>query len=137
MSACAVARGASQKRYPAGAMALPGGAIARTWPASPRPPRRVCPLPNTPNSSYGFERPAVFRHDRPDRPGTTSTRNGVKGAVEVPSVNEKQDRLEWKKWLQRNHNILIECGLPVEMFENRRLWFYFLEHAAYWIDGGE
>jgi hypothetical protein len=50
---------------------------------------------------------------------------------------DKQDRLEWKKWLQRNRHILVECGLPVEMFEDRRLWLYFLEHAAYWDGGGE
>jgi hypothetical protein len=49
----------------------------------------------------------------------------------------KQDRLEWKKWLQRNRNLLVECGLPAELFENRRCWSYFLEHASYWTGARE
>ena len=45
---------------------------------------------------------------------------------------DKQDRLEWTKWLQRNRGVLVECGLPSEIYEDRRHWFYFLGHAAYW-----
>ncbi len=43
---------------------------------------------------------------------------------------EKQDRLEWKKWLQRNRDILVDCGLPNEVYENRFNWFIFLGEAC-------
>lgn len=45
---------------------------------------------------------------------------------------DKQQALEWKKWLQRNRDVLVECGLPAEIYENRRNWLYFLDHATLW-----
>ena len=41
-------------------------------------------------------------------------------------------RLERKKWLQRNRDILVECGLPTEIYDDHRNWVYFLDHATLW-----
>lgn len=44
---------------------------------------------------------------------------------------EKQGRLEWKKWLQRSRDVLVECGLPTEVYKNRSNWRYFLGHGYF------
>ncbi len=42
----------------------------------------------------------------------------------------KSEALEWKHWLDRNRPALVECGLPAEVYADRRSRLYFLEHAS-------
>ena len=45
---------------------------------------------------------------------------------------DKQEALERKKRLQRNRDVLVECGLPTEIYDDHRNWLYFLDHATLW-----
>ena len=45
---------------------------------------------------------------------------------------DKKTTYSWKKWLKKNLRYLtLECGLPDEIFTNRRNWNCFLDHAFY------
>ena len=43
---------------------------------------------------------------------------------------EKRGRLEWQNWLQSHRDLLVECGLPAEVYESGRSWDYFLWEGA-------
>jgi len=43
---------------------------------------------------------------------------------------DKAAALEWKRWLSRNRAALVACGLPEEVYADRRTWLYFLGHAG-------
>jgi hypothetical protein len=43
---------------------------------------------------------------------------------------DKAQRLAWKRWQERNRDILLECGLPHDVWEEERNWQYFLGHAT-------
>ncbi len=43
-----------------------------------------------------------------------------------------RNKLNWRKWLQKNQKYLTEeCGLPLSVLETERGWHYFLEHCYY------
>ena len=42
---------------------------------------------------------------------------------------DKDGAMEWKRWLTRCRARLVACGLPVEVYQTQRAWWYFLEHA--------
>jgi hypothetical protein len=42
----------------------------------------------------------------------------------------KAERLDWKRWLARDRAILVECGLPSEIWEDPDHWRYFLDQPS-------
>jgi hypothetical protein len=42
----------------------------------------------------------------------------------------KQESLDWKRWVVRNRDRLLGCGLPLDAWDNRRTWLYFLDHCT-------
>ena len=50
---------------------------------------------------------------------------------------DKQKALRWQKWLQRNRDSVLACGVPLQVVENERYWFYFLDHGYFTPQGSE
>ena len=42
---------------------------------------------------------------------------------------KKAQHLEWKKRLQEKRELLISCGVPIEIYEDESRWWYLLEHG--------
>jgi hypothetical protein len=49
---------------------------------------------------------------------------------------DKQKALRWQAWLQRNFDT-VACGVPGEIVENEKYWFYFLDHGYFKPPGSE
>jgi hypothetical protein len=43
---------------------------------------------------------------------------------------DKAGALKWKRWLEHSRAALVACGLPEEVYADRRSWLYFLGHAG-------
>jgi hypothetical protein len=43
---------------------------------------------------------------------------------------DKHKRLVWTRWVQKNRDTFVECGLPDDVYENRYNWLYFLDHGG-------
>lgn len=44
---------------------------------------------------------------------------------------ERGTALQWQRWLDEHRQELLDCGLPAEVFQDRRSWFYFPEHGYF------
>jgi hypothetical protein len=38
---------------------------------------------------------------------------------------------EWQTWLNAHQKTLLDCGVPLLVLEDRKSWFYFLEHGYF------
>lgn len=43
--------------------------------------------------------------------------------------SRKEERCLWSTWLQMHRDTLARIGLPIEHFQDRSNWWYFLDHA--------
>ena len=42
---------------------------------------------------------------------------------------DKEKALHWKRWLQKNRDELLACGVPHLVLDDMWHWYYFLEHS--------
>ncbi len=38
---------------------------------------------------------------------------------------------KWKTWLDAHQKTLLDCGVPLLVVEDQKLWSYFLDHGHY------
>jgi len=43
--------------------------------------------------------------------------------------------LKWKRWLERNRDELLACGVPMVVLETREHWYYFVGHGYFTLSG--
>ena len=50
------------------------------------------------------------------------------------NLRNKQERVEWKKWLKKNRDhLVIVCGVPADIVSDKERWLYLVEHGE--LDG--
>ncbi len=44
---------------------------------------------------------------------------------------DKDKARRWQTWLQKHHEELLACGVPLHVMEDMAHWYYFLEHGYF------
>ena len=49
---------------------------------------------------------------------------------------DKDQLRKWQSWLQKHHDEVADCGVPLLVLEDMGNWYYFLEHGYFTPVGG-
>jgi hypothetical protein len=44
---------------------------------------------------------------------------------------DREESLQWQRWLQKHSQKLVACGIPHIVLEDMSHWYYFLEHGYF------